>query len=96
MLAGRVDAPTPLVMVALEDGVPIRCLWSQGTAERQVSLSALSGHLDMDVSLFHIGSLALADGEDADVWEGLRLPVKTGRYRYHLTRISEPHLLRPR
>ena len=76
LLAGRVDAPTSLAMVALEDGVPTYAFYREGTAERQVSLSALSGHLDMDVSLFHTGSLALADGEDADVWEGFAIACK--------------------
>jgi len=69
LLAGRVDAPTSLAMVTIEDGVPGYAFYREGTAERQVSLSALSAHLGLDASLFHIGSLALADGKDADIWE---------------------------
>ena len=93
LLAGRVDAPTSLAMVALEDGVPTYAFYREGTAERQVSLSALSGHLDMDVSLFHIGCLRWQMAKMQMSGRDLRLPVKTGRYRYRLTRISEPHLL---
>jgi len=76
ILADRVDAPTSLAMVALEDGVPSYAFYRENTAERQISLSALSAHLDMDVSLFHIGSLALVDGDDADIWEAFAIACK--------------------
>lgn len=69
LLADRVAAPTSLAMVSLEDGVPSYAFYREATAERQVTLSSISAHLNPEVSLFHIGSLALTGGEDADIWE---------------------------
>jgi fructokinase len=56
LLGSRVPEPTSLAMV-------------EGTAERLVTLDKLTKNLTGDVAIFHIGSLALAGGSDALVWE---------------------------
>ena len=72
MLAGgRHPAPSSLAMVTLTNGVPSYSFYREGTAERQISADRLTAALTSDVQLFHIGSLALAGGADAEVWAGV-------------------------
>ena len=70
MLAGgrRHPAPSSLAMVTLTNGVPSYSFYREGTAERQISEDRLTAALTTDAQLFHIGSLALAGGADAEVW----------------------------
>lgn len=68
LLAPRVDAPSSLAVVTVERGEPSYGFYRTGTAERQVSLQALEDSMPREAKAFHVGSLALASGEDADVW----------------------------
>ena len=76
LAGGRHPAPSSLAMVTLTNGVPSYSFYRDGTAERQISEDRLTAALTTDVRLFHIGSLALAGGADADVWEALSARCK--------------------
>jgi len=69
LLGPRVSAPTSLAMVNIEGGTPSYAFYREGTAERLVTLDNLTKNLTVEVSVFHIGSLALTGGVDALVWE---------------------------
>jgi fructokinase len=56
-------------MVNIENGIPLYSFYREGTAERIITLDTLSKNITSEVSIFHIGSLALTGGEDALVWE---------------------------
>lgn len=76
LAGGRHPAPSSLAMVTLTNGVPSYSFYRDGTAERQISEDRLKAALTTDARLFHIGSLALAGGADADVWEALSARCK--------------------
>lgn len=76
LAGGRHPAPSSLAMVTLTNGVPSYSFYRDGTAERQISEDRLTAALTIDARLFHIGSLALAGGADADVWEALSARCK--------------------
>lgn len=76
LTGGRHPAPSSLAMVTLTNGVPSYSFYRDGTAERQISEDRLTAALTTDARLFHIGSLALAGGADADVWEALSARCK--------------------
>ena len=76
LAGGRHPAPSSLAMVTLTNGVPSYSFYRDGTAERQISEDRLTAALTTDTRLFHIGSLALAGGADADVWEALSARCK--------------------
>lgn len=66
----RVDHPTSLAVVSLDDkGVPSYAFHRNGTAERQVSFDGLAAAMPSGTKIFHVGGLALIDGDDADAWE---------------------------
>ena len=68
--APRVVQPTSLAVVSLdENGVPSYAFHRNGTAERQVSFEGLAAAMPSDTQIFHVGGLALIDGEDANAWE---------------------------
>ena len=69
LLGPRVPEPTSLAMVNIEGGTPSYAFYREGTAERLVNLEKLTKNLTDDVTIFHIGSLALTGGSDALVWE---------------------------
>ena len=69
LLGPRVTAPTSLAMVNIDNGIPSYSFYREGTAERIITLDTLSKNITSEVSIFHIGSLALTGGEDALVWE---------------------------
>ena len=69
LAAPRVPNPTSLAVVSITDGIPSYAFHRNGTAEREVSAAGLHRDMPEDTSLFHVGSLALIDGSDADVWE---------------------------
>ena len=69
LLGPRVPEPTSLAMVSIEGGTPCYSFYRKGTAERLVTLDALTKNLTDEVAIFHIGSLALTGGSDALVWE---------------------------
>jgi len=69
LAAPRVTAPSSLAIVSIDpSGVPSYGFYRNGTAERQVSRGALAEWMPQDTTIFHIGGLALIEGEDADAW----------------------------
>lgn len=69
LAAPRLDAPTSLAVVSLEDGQPSYQFYRKGTAERQITWDGLQSALEERPWAFHIGSLGLSGGDDADLWE---------------------------
>ena len=69
LVADRVPHPTSLAVVSITDGIPSYAFHRNGTAERQVSLDRLHRDMPEATKIFHVGSLALIGGDDADVWE---------------------------
>lgn len=69
LAAPRDTAPTSLAVVSVVDSIPSYQFYRQGTAERNVTMGSLAQNTAEDVKIFHIGSLALIVGEDADAWE---------------------------
>jgi len=69
LAAPRLDAPTSLAVVSLEDGQPSYQFYRKGTAERQITWDGLQSALKDRPWVFHIGSLGLSGGDDADLWE---------------------------
>ena len=69
LAAPRVAQPTSLAIVSISDGIPSYAFHRNGTAERQVTKPNLHRDMPEETRLFHVGSLGLIDGEDADVWE---------------------------
>ena len=67
--APRVSNPTSLAIVSLSKGIPSYSFHRNNTAERQVSLLGLESYMPKETKVFHVGSLGLIDGKDAEVWE---------------------------
>jgi fructokinase len=67
-LGQRPDAPTTLAMVTLDKGQPEYRFYRNGTAERMVTGQMLRDIMPKDIFAFHIGSLALCEGADAQAW----------------------------
>ncbi|MCE2517326.1 MAG: carbohydrate kinase [Alphaproteobacteria bacterium] len=66
--APRLDAPTSLAVVSLEEGQPTYQFYRKDTAERLITRQGLQDALKSDPWAFHIGSLAISGGEDAVMW----------------------------
>jgi len=67
-----VHQPTSLAVVSLDTkGVPSYSFHRNDTAERQVTLEMLNDCLPGNTDIFHVGGLALIDGDDADAWNAL-------------------------
>lgn len=69
LVAPKVSLPTSLAIVSIRDNTPSFQFYRDNTAERNITLPGLLHMLDEDPWAFHIGSLALAGGEDAQAWE---------------------------
>ncbi len=69
LVAPRMPHPTSLAVVSITDGIPSYAFHRNGTAERQVSMDGLVRDMPAATTLFHVGSLGLIDGDDADTWE---------------------------
>ena len=67
--APRLTAPSSLAVVSVDDGSPSYQFYREGTAERHVNHHSLMQRLDPRLKFFHVGSLALIDGVDAEAWE---------------------------
>jgi len=102
LLGPRVTAPTSLAMVHIEDAIPSYSFYREETAERLVTLDSLSKNLTSEVSIFHIGSLALTGGEDALVWEEFVKRTRENNIKVSLdpnvrpSLIAEPDVYRQR
>lgn len=68
LLSKRRSEPTSLAVVALENGVPSYQFYREQTAERMVTLDSLIAATPEDAKGVYVGSLALTDGADAEVW----------------------------
>ena len=79
VLSERVGAPTSLAIVNFKNGGPSYVFYRNKTAERLVKVDQLKKHLKKNIKIFHIGSLGLIGGTDAESWEDLaKLCVKRG------------------
>jgi fructokinase len=68
-LAGpRIPYPTSLAVVMLNDGIPSYQFYRDNTAERRIDATALEALMSPDVEAFHVGSLGIIEGDDADLW----------------------------
>jgi len=67
--APRVDEPTSLAVVSLNNSQPNYQFYRDGTAERQINHAMLTETTPPATKIFHVGSIALIDGEDANLWE---------------------------
>jgi len=102
LLGPRVTAPTSLAMVNIENGIPSYSFYREGTAERIITLDTLSKNITSEVSIFHIGSLALTGGADALVWEEFVKRTRENNIKVSLdpnvrpSLIAEPDVYRQR
>ncbi len=71
LLGGVSDKPTSLAVVSLQDGQARYQFYREATAERDLDLPLLTAAIPAEAEAFHIGSLALTDGSDAEAWEAL-------------------------
>ena len=69
LVAPRMPHPTSLAVVSITEGIPSYAFHRNGTAERQVSMDGLVRDMPAATTLFHVGSLGLIEGADADTWE---------------------------
>lgn len=69
LATSMVSAPSSLAVVSLDNGQPNYQFYRNGTAERGISSADLTAYFAAPCWAFHIGSLALADGKDAEIWE---------------------------
>lgn len=72
----RPDAPTSLAMVTVEGGQPAYQFYRDGTADRIVDAHGITAQME-NAAAFHIGSLALTGGADADAWQQLFSSART-------------------
>lgn len=63
--------PTTLAVVSLDDGQATYQFYRQGTAERDIDLQRLRALVPDDTTAFYVGSLAITDGKDAEIWSEL-------------------------
>jgi len=77
LVAPRLPHPTSLAVVSITDGIPSYAFHRNGTAERQVSIDSLERDMPAATTLFHVGSLGLIDGDDADSWERFFVDCQT-------------------
>ena len=71
VLSADSPRPTSLAVVSLTDGQARYQFYREGTAERDITLDGLTAALPDQVSAFYVGSLAVTDGPDAEVWSTL-------------------------
>lgn len=68
--APRVQQPTSLAVVSLtSDGVASYSFHRNNTAERQITRETLASYVPPETNIFHVGGLALIEGDDAEAWK---------------------------
>ena len=74
--APRHSAPSSLAMVTLNQGIPTYSFYREATAERHISNKMLAAVAPQSARIFHIGSLGLSGGTDAEIWEAFATSCK--------------------
>ena len=69
ILSKSISNPTSLAVVSIKNGFPSYSFHRNDTAERKVNLENLLDILPINAKIFHVGSLGLIEGQDAEVWE---------------------------
>ena len=67
--APRVEDPTSLAVVSLHKNQPSYQFYRAETAERKITSQMLHEVTPASIKIFHVGSIALIDGDDANLWE---------------------------
>ncbi len=68
LCGARRSEPSSLAVVSLLEGVASYQFYRQNTAERMVAFEGLNGGVPEGTDAFHLGSLSLTHGVDAEVW----------------------------
>ncbi len=68
LLAKRSNKPTSLALATLEKGNAKYQFYRENTADRMISLAALNKITPKDAKAFFVGSLALTQQKDGDIW----------------------------
>jgi len=68
LLSPRSEKPSSLAVVTLVNGQPSYQFYRGDTAERQVDLPSLNAHFPKDGRAFHLTSLSIISGADAEAW----------------------------
>lgn len=68
LTGGRIDLPTTMARVEINQGIPSYQFEREGTAERAVTKADILERIE-DADAVHTGSLTLTKGPDADAWE---------------------------
>lgn len=68
LTGGRIDLPTTMARVEINEGIPSYQFEREGTAERAITEADILERIE-DVNVVHTGSLTLTKGPDADAWE---------------------------
>ena len=69
ILSKSISNPTSLAVVSINNGIPSYSFHRNETAERKVNLENLLDIIPIDTKIFHVGSLGLIEGKDAEIWE---------------------------
>ena len=93
LLAPRVQEPSSLAVVSLTDGQASYGFYREGTSERQVGAQSV---LPDATQAFHVGSLALIDGADAERWEALHNEAASAGYFTSLDPNLRPLMVKAR
>ncbi len=62
------NAPTSLAVVSVDDGQPSYQFYRKDTAERKIDAEIIEKAFEDTPWAFHVGSLAISGGKDADLW----------------------------
>lgn len=68
LLSARRSEPTSLAVVSLKNGTAAYQFYRNNTAERMITLNGLHASTPKSVQALQLGSLAITDGADADIW----------------------------
>ena len=68
LTGGRIDLPTTMARVEINQGIPSYQFEREGTAERAITEADILARIE-GADVVHTGSLTLTKGPDADAWE---------------------------